>query len=264
VSQLTSIFQFNDISSLKQILDAEGSEYAAIIMEPMNLVYPEPGFLEEVKSLCHKNGSLLIFDETVTGFRLNIGGAQALFGVTPDLACFGKGMANGFPISAVVGRTDIMSMFDEVFFSFTFGGELLSIAAAIKTMDILEADQVLNTIENRGKRLIKALSDIFKKYELADDFSVSGHPSWSFINFKIKDEAKLYKIKTLFMQECISRGLLTLGSNNLSYAIDDLILEKVIRIYDEVFELISNVINSGASIDLRCETLKPLFKVRNK
>lgn len=262
VSDLTSTFQFNDIESLKYLFEQQGSEYAAVIMEPMNVEYPKPGFLEEVKSLCHRNGSLLIFDETVTGFRLNIGGAQSLFNVTPDLSCFGKGMANGFPISAVVGRSDIMAMFDEVFFSFTFGGELLSIAAAIETISILEKDDVLNVIKNRGSILISALKNILKKHELEDYFYISGHPSWSFINFKISDQKRLYEIKTLFMQECISRGLLTLGSNNLSYAIDDEILNKIISIYDEVFFELREVLVNQRELNLRCESLQPLFKVR--
>lgn len=262
VSDLTSTFQYNDIDSLKRLFEREGSEYAAVIMEPMNVEYPEPGFLEEVKSICHKNGSVLIFDETVTGFRLNIGGAQSLFNVKPDLSCFGKGMANGFPISAIVGRSDIMAMFDEVFFSFTFGGELLSIAAAIETISILEKDDVLNVIENRGLILYSALENILKKYELEDYFYISGHPSWSFINFKISDQKRLYEIKTLFMQECISRGLLTLGSNNLSYAIEDEVLDNVISIYDEVFYELREVLVNQRGLNLRCESLQPLFKIR--
>src|SRR6202043_3948025 len=115
-------------------------------------------FLAGVKELAHKNGALLIFDEICTGFHFGLGGAQKLFGVTPDLACFGKAMANGFPISCVVGRADIMRSFDEIFFSFTFAGEVASIAAAIKVLDILESSDALARIEANGKVLQDGLS----------------------------------------------------------------------------------------------------------
>jgi glutamate-1-semialdehyde 2,1-aminomutase/spore coat polysaccharide biosynthesis protein SpsF len=96
---------------------------AALILEPMNVIEPKPGYLQELKELVHKNGAILIFDEIVTGFRYAAGGAQEYFGVTPDLAAFGKAMGNGMPIAAVVGRADLMSQMEEIFFSSTFGGE---------------------------------------------------------------------------------------------------------------------------------------------
>src|SRR5690606_16635796 len=98
-----------------------------------SLAAPAPGFLEAVAEATRKAGALLIFDEIITGFRLHLGGAQAQFGVTPDLACFGKAMANGMPISALVGRAEVMRSVEDVFFSGTFGGEALSLAAAQAT-----------------------------------------------------------------------------------------------------------------------------------
>ena len=99
-------------------------------MEPMSGEYPKDNFLEKVKELVHNSGALLIFDETVTGFRVSYGGAQELFGVTPDLATFGKGLANGYPLSALVGKEEYMVVMKDIFFSGTFGGETLSLAAA--------------------------------------------------------------------------------------------------------------------------------------
>src|SRR5206468_1722534 len=113
-------------------------EFAAVIMEPINFFDPAPGFLEGVKDLARKHGAILIFDEICSGFHLGLGGAQKLLGVTPDLACFGKAMGNGFPIACVVGRTDVMRTFDEIFYSFTFAGEVASLAATMKVLDILE------------------------------------------------------------------------------------------------------------------------------
>ena len=134
VRALTHPFSYNDLSSLEKLLKEFPNQFAAVIMEPTNFVEPAPGFLESVRELAHKHGALLIFDEICSGFHLGLGGAQKLYGVTPDLACFGKAMGNGFPISCVVGRADVMRLFDEIFFSFTFAGEVASMAAAMKVL----------------------------------------------------------------------------------------------------------------------------------
>jgi len=121
VSELTHSFKYNDAESLESIL--VNYQVAAVILEPMNVSFPNEGFLLRVKELAKKHGAVLIFDETITGFRLSAGGAQELFNVNPDLSTFGKGMANGMPLSAIVGRSEIMKEMENVFFSGTFGGE---------------------------------------------------------------------------------------------------------------------------------------------
>ena len=126
VSDLTHVFKYNDLASLEKIF-ADNIDIACVVMEPMNSVYPEPGFLKGVQEITKKFGAILVFDETITGFRYSAGGAQELFGVIPDLSTFGKGIANGFPLSAVVGRREIMMEMENVFLSGTFGGELLSL-----------------------------------------------------------------------------------------------------------------------------------------
>ena len=123
VRQLSHSFTYNDLSSLEALFQEYNGEFAAVIMEPMNTEEPIHGFLKDVKELAHRNGALFILDEIITGFRYSLGGAQELFNITPDLATFGKSMANGFPISAVVGRKELMKEMEEVFFSFTFGPE---------------------------------------------------------------------------------------------------------------------------------------------
>src|SRR4030067_1193023 len=143
---LTHTFTYNDIESLNKIFKEFPGQVAAVIMEPMNTTEPRDGFLGKVKELTHKNGAVFIFDETITGFRYANGGAQEYFGVTPDLATFGKGIANGYPLSVLAGRKDIMTLMEEVFFSFTFGGETLSLAASLATMSKLQKEPVLETI----------------------------------------------------------------------------------------------------------------------
>jgi glutamate-1-semialdehyde 2,1-aminomutase/spore coat polysaccharide biosynthesis protein SpsF len=149
VQQLTLPFEYNSIKSLQRIFSEHSGQVAGVILEPVGIVAPESGFLQEVHTLCHREGSLLIFDEVITGFRLARGGAQEYFGVVPDLACFGKAVANGYPLSAVVGPSEIMKTFEETFFSFTFGGEALSLAAAQATMTEI--------LEERESLLIKSL-----------------------------------------------------------------------------------------------------------
>src|SRR5690606_27109050 len=130
VRDLTHTFAYNDLDSLEKLLAAHTGEFAAVILEPMNTTWPAEGFLQGLIDLAHEHGALAIFDETITGFRFAEGGAQELFGLTPVLSCFGKGLANGFPLPAVTGRADVMREFEEIFFSFTMGGETLSLAAA--------------------------------------------------------------------------------------------------------------------------------------
>ncbi len=185
---LTHTFKYNDIASLKQIFEQQRNKVAAVILEPMNINFPEHNFLLEVQTLCKKNGAVLIFDETITGFRYHLGGAQKLFGVTPDLATFGKGMANGYPISAVVGRKDIMMLMEDIFFSGTFAGETLSLAAAKATLNQLQNNSILKHIHNMGQTLIEGgVNNIIEQYKAHDWLSICGHPSWSFfLLFKIK------------------------------------------------------------------------------
>src|SRR5690606_14072796 len=136
-------FQYNDVESLGRLFAQYPGEIGAVIMEPVGVEEPRDDFLREIQELTQREGALLIFDEVVTGFRIAAGGAQQYFGVTPDLACVGKAMGNGFPISAIVGRKEIMRLFDEVFFSFTFGGEAASLAAAKATIEEIRDRNVI-------------------------------------------------------------------------------------------------------------------------
>jgi glutamate-1-semialdehyde 2,1-aminomutase len=260
---LTHAFAYNDLDSLHKLFAQWPGQIAAVIMEPMNLIEPAPGFLESVKELAHKHGALLVFDETVTGFRYANGGAQAHFGVTPDLATFGKGVANGYPLSVVSGRADVMQLMEEIFFSFTFGGETLSLAAALATMNKLQAEPVTATLAAQGRKLLDGAATLIEKHGVADVFLLSGHPSWSFLQIRDTAPYTMWQIKTLFLQEMFARGVLTLGSHNMCYAHSDADLAKLLGAYDEVFPLIRGAIDQRTlESALRCAPLEPLFRVR--
>ncbi|MBF8288437.1 MAG: aminotransferase class-III [Candidatus Rokubacteria bacterium] len=145
-------FNYNDLPSLERALDEHYGKVAAVIMEAVLLDAPAAGFLELVKKLAHDHGALLIFDEIVTGFRWATGGAQEHFGVVPDLATFGKGMANGLPLSALVGRANFARQFEDVFVSSTFGGDTLALAAARATIDEYRQKPVIAHLWAAGRR----------------------------------------------------------------------------------------------------------------
>jgi glutamate-1-semialdehyde 2,1-aminomutase len=260
---LSHVFIYNELDSLRSVLEQHPGEYAAVILEPMNAVDPHPGFLEGVKSLAHEHGALLIFDETITGFRYSKGGAQGLFGVTPDLATFGKGLANGYPVSAVAGRRDVMKLMEEIFFSFTFGGEALSLAAAKATLTKLRALPILESMKERGQGILDGVRRIIDRGALGDIFSISGHPTWSFLNLRDARGHSTFEIKTFLMQELHQRGILSVGTHSMSYAhtADD--VAALIAAYDEILPNIGRLLTAGGlRAALRCAPLVPLFKLR--
>jgi glutamate-1-semialdehyde 2,1-aminomutase len=263
VSSLTHKFEFNNLNSLSLLFSQLESKVAAVILEPMNVAYPNPGFLSAVKELTHSKGALLIFDETITGFRFSTGGAQELFGVTPDLSTFGKGMANGYPISAVVGRRDVMMEMEEIFFSGTFGGELLSLAAAKHVIERHKNENVAKELEIIGGNLEVLTSRAIHEAGIGELISLSGHPTWTFLNWRSISEFSVEEIKTYFMQLIFQRGLLVLGTHNVTLAHNQKVAKKISEIYFEVFEIMKDKIEKGTlRSELKVEPLKPLFKVR--
>jgi glutamate-1-semialdehyde 2,1-aminomutase len=263
VRDLTHSFLYNDIDSLHRVFQQYPDEVAAVILEPMNVFEPQENFLEKLKELTHQYGAILVFDETITGFRYAKGGAQEYFGVIPDLATFGKGLANGYPVSAIAGRAEIMQLLEEVFFSFTFGGETLSLAAALATLNKLQKQPVIETIHRHGQRVLEDVKNLIDRHQIAHIVSTSGHPSWSFLLFKDASPYSQWQIKTLFLQEVFERGILTIGTHNLSYAHGEADLNQLLAVYDEVFLMLQDAVDNGVLEKyLRCQPLEPLFKVR--
>jgi glutamate-1-semialdehyde 2,1-aminomutase len=263
VSSLTHKFEYNDIESLRRCLDSLKDKVAAVILEPMNSAYPIPGFLKSVKDMAHEAGALLIFDETITGFRYAKGGAQELFGVTPDLSTFGKGMANGFPLSAVVGRRDVMMEMEEIFFSGTFGGELLSLAAAKVVLQRHLREDVCGALALAGQQLSDKVENVAVQSGLEDVLSFSGHPSWRFLKWSATERFTVEQIKTFFMQEMFKRGVLVLATHNTTLAHTPKINNKLHETYAEVlFELQHAIETDTLDNKLLAKPLQALFKIR--
>ena len=161
---------WNDADALAAALDAHGEEVAAVIMEPMMVntgsIEPVDGYLQRVRELCTAHGVVLIFDEVITGFRLGLGGAARRYGVTPDLATYGKAMAGGWPVAALAGRADLMERFGtgEVNHAGTFNGSVMAAAAVVATLDVLTTDPPYERIAAHGTALMAGLTALGQKH----------------------------------------------------------------------------------------------------
>ncbi len=191
-------FHYNDLQQLEDILKANENDMAAIIITPVGhplaheVEMPKIGYLEGVRALADRYGVVLIFDEIRSGFRVSIGGAQKYFGVTPDLSTFGKAMANGYAISALVGKKEFMSMLTEkVFLSSTYFPNSDSQVAAIKTIEILQRDKILDKIMDKGAKFSDEVQKVIS--ESGMPVKLSGGPWMPFITFDA-DPAKRYKV----------------------------------------------------------------------
>jgi glutamate-1-semialdehyde 2,1-aminomutase len=180
------VARWNDVEHLERVLDEHGASIAAVLMEPIlcntAVVSPRPGYLERVRELCDQCGALLVFDEVITGFRVDLGGAQALLGVTPDLACFAKALGGGFPVSCVAGRADVMDLAESsVVHGGTYNAQAAGVAAALATMEALSADEALAGVRKTGEALMEGIRAIAA--ELAVPLVVQGLGSVFHTNF---------------------------------------------------------------------------------
>jgi glutamate-1-semialdehyde aminotransferase len=205
-------FRYNNLDQLKDLMAIHGDQTAAIVMTPFGhpnhqkMAEPAPGFLEGVRAIASKYGAVLVFDEVRTGFRLAMGGAQELYGVTPDLVVLGKGMANGYAISVVTGKTDVMmAAAQKLFISSTFFPNSDGYIAALKTIEILERDNVLANIWEKGGRFLKKIQTIIDKYDVGAE--LTGVAPMFYITFK-KNETDTHRARRDdFYTQLIRRGI---------------------------------------------------------
>jgi len=218
----------------------KAGDVAAIIVEPET----NPEYLKLLRERCDHYGAVLIFDEIITGFRFDMGGAQKLYGVTPDLATFGKAMGNGMPINAIVGKRKLMQRMapgekPNVFFSGTFQGETLSLAAAIATIDKMERDKVIRKLWNTGAELDGAVQALINAHGLETTVKLSGHAPLVRLNFSSPEVA------TLFRKEMIATGTLIIGSHNISASHDANCLRRILKSYEHTFGSIADCLKRG-------------------
>ena len=250
----TLVCTFNSLDEVEATLLAHRRQVAAIIIEPiahnMGCVMPKPGFLEGLRALCTKHGSVLIFDEVVTGFRHHLGGFQAICGVTPDLTTLGKAMANGFPIAAVCGKKEIMDHFNthaggDTFYGGTYNGNAVGCAAALATIELLEREPVHQHVYRLGEKLRKGLEEISGRLRIPA--TVAGYGS-VFLTYFMEGPIENYNdvlrndaLRTIeYRQRLIEQGVLKLPRNlkrsHVSFAHTDEHVDRTLEACEDVLK----------------------------
>ena len=245
VRELTITFTYNDLEDLEKKL--KGNKVAAVILEPIQSNGPKDGYLEGVKELTHKYGAVLIFDEVVSGFHYALGGAQEMFGVLPDLVAFGKGMANGYPISAIAGRRYLLEQIEKgVFVSTTFGGDSISMAASLATLNILEQPGFYDHITKIGTILRNGIADRIHKYDLKDVLEVSGLPAHCGVAFEGHGSLSYLDIQSVYSQTMLQNGILVFAIYFLNSAHTEKEAEAYLEATDKAFAMIRKALDQDS------------------
>ncbi len=259
IQNLTYTFNYNDIQS---VIDSIDDDTACVVLEPFVFEEPKDKFIQELREVFTKNGTVLVFDEMWTGFRVALGGAQEYFGVKADLACFSKAVANGMPLSILTGKKEIMSLLDkEVFFFNTFGGEALSLAAAKATINEMIDKNVQAYLAKQGNKLKTGYNKIAEK--LGMNFTkCSGFDCRTIITFDgEKSGCNPLEMKSLVQQEMIKRGILWGGFHNMSFSHSDEDIDYTLKAYEDVLPILKNAVEEkDVKKYLKGEPLEPVFR----
>lgn len=272
IRDLTDTFNYNDPQSLIDKIAEHNNNVACVILEPAATHEPQNNFLQKVREICTQNQIILIFDEVVSGFRFHPKGAQYLYGVTPDLSSFGKAMGNGFSISALVGKREIMERggidhdFERVFLlSTTYGGETHHLRAAQKTLELLLQNdyQITKKIWHTGKTLREAYNQIAKQYNISEYTQLTGIDCRPYFSFTNKQQEQDPILRTLFMQEMIKHGIL-LQTINPSFSHGDSEISQTIEGFEKALKTVSQAIEKNCAQELLVgNETKPVFRKYN-
>jgi glutamate-1-semialdehyde aminotransferase len=243
-------FPYNDLPAAEALFAQHKGQIACVILEPVVLDEPKPGFLAGLKDLVAREGAVLVFDEIVSGLRFAPGGAQQLYGVTPDLATFGKAVANGLPLSMLCGKREVMKRLEgaDIFVSSTFAGEAVSFAAAEVVLQALRADKVSDTIWARGRQLQEAIGAAAR--ETGAPISVKGLPPRLLLAYDAAGGATGPEIRTLFLRECVRRGALFGNVILLNAAHGEADVRRLGEIAGEAMQVVAGAIKAGNVKDL--------------
>jgi len=259
-------FRYNDLKSLEALFEQHHGKIACVIMEAARTEEPSPNYLAGVKALTHSNGAVLVFDEMITGFRWHLHGAQHLYGVTPDLSTFGKALANGFSVSALAGRRDIMKLGgsdhdrERVFLlSTTHGAETHELAAAIATMRFYQQNPVVETLYARGEQLRQGFERVIANNDLTGYVDLAGRNCNLLFGTRDADRRPSQPFRTLFMQEMIKRGIIA-PSFVVSYTHSEEDIDRTIEAAGEALAVYRKAIENGIGSYLEGRPVKPVFR----
>ncbi len=250
-------FEYNNLDSLRSTLEANKGRVACIIMEASRFKQPAEGFLEGVRELADAYGCVLIFDEVVTGFRLSEGGAQEYYGITPDLAAFGKAIANGYPLGAVAGRREVMESASDNFISSTYWSDTLSLAAGVATLKELKARPVVKRLWETGTEIVELLKNYGRRHGVNVKFL--GKPCSFHVEFDYGELSN--EVMTFYCQEMAARGVYASSVVYTCFTHTDEDLRRVGEAADESFGIISKAVADGdVKGRLRCPVRKTGFR----
>ena len=237
---LIFVFDYNDTDGLEQIFENNKNEIAAIVLEPTIYEKPENDFLQKVRKIADENGAILILDEIVTGFRFDLGGCQKYFNFEGDLVCFGKGMGNGLPITAITGKSEFMKAFDDLWVSSTNNSEALSLAGTIAVINEMKNKDTIKSCWNQGTKLIENWNRIVTSYGI--NAKMVGYP------IRMKMESLDSKgnesiiLKSLILQEMVKKGVfMSQGVSFISFSHSSEDIEFTLNALDETCKTISKI-----------------------
>jgi glutamate-1-semialdehyde 2,1-aminomutase len=269
VQELTVKFSYNDIASVRQLFERHPGQIACLVLELERVEPPAPGFLHEVRRLCHEHGALFVADEIVTGFRWHLQGAQKCFAIKPDLSTFGKAMGNGFAIAALVGRREIMRLGgldhdrERVFLlSTTYGAEGHTLAAVLEVLRIYEREGVVDVLYRQGERLRAGVEQAIAAHRLEGYFQVMGRPCNLLYGTRDEQGRPSQPFRTLFLQETIKRGLL-MPSMVVSYAHTDAVIDRTIEAVAGALAVYRRALDEGVERYLVGRPVQPVYRQYN-
>lgn len=237
-------FRFNQISELEKIVTTHRSDLAAIVMEPMRHDAPRDEFLQKVRALADETGAVLIFDEITAGWRSNFGGIHLTLGVAPDIAVFAKALSNGFPMSAIIGRGDVMDAAQQTFVSSTYWTEAIGPTAAVATLVRMEAVNVSRHIGEIGTLVRAGWAAAGTRHGLP--VKVGGIPALCVLSFDAGETSRA--LMTLFTQEMLARGFLAAGAFYPTYAHQPDVVEKYLQAVDAAFAILKKNLDDGTVV----------------
>ncbi|MBW6504126.1 glutamate-1-semialdehyde 2,1-aminomutase [bacterium] len=264
IRDLTLTFRYNDADSVSSLFKEHPGRIACVILEPATSEEPAGDYLHAVQRLCRENGAVFILDEMITGFRWNIGGAQKHYGVVPDLSAFGKGMANGFSVSALVGKKELMELGgihhnrERVFLlSTTHGAETHALAAAAETIRVYRQEDVVGCLHVLGERLRSGIGKAIREIGIGDYFQVIGRSCNLVYVTKDPDGNRSQPFRTLFLQELIRRGIIA-PSFVVSFSHADSDIDRTIEAVSGALRVYRSALEEGIGKYLKGRPVKPV------
>lgn len=260
--ELAHSFNYNDLDSLERVFKSHPDQVAIVIMEPLTVLEPKGRFLHEVKRMAHHYGALLMFDEIITGFRFAFGGAQELVGVTPDLTSLAKAISNGIPLSAIVGKKEYLFALEKTFFSFTYGGDCIGLAAAKACIPKIKREKVPQHLWKVGAVLKDGVNALARQYGIDEFVQCVGYPCRSIITMDGRGRFDELEIKSYLQQELLRRGVLWTAYHALSFAHKMKDIELTLGAYEEAFRLFKDALDKGRALRplIEGEPVKPVFR----